>query len=209
MGATFSFLDFTGKKDALNSLLESIPELRHLEGCPQNPKYHYADVWEHTKDVVMRLYAMGEGRNNVLMFAGLLHDAGKGLPGIRSVNKEGQPSDIGHEKASAEMAVPILLRVAPYMTSHEICTVRWLIACHMKLTFPIPDKNAKAVRFARQSEDWLAPKGIDTGIALTWLLKLYDADMRSTVFGLSADSNSMIDMRVRTLALEFSRALCS
>ena len=59
-----------------------------------------------------------------------MHDVAKGLPGIRRLNKEGQPSDHGHEAESAVMAEVILSRLrypAPFVQR-----VVWLVSRHMR-----------------------------------------------------------------------------
>lgn len=102
-----------------------LPELQHLAGLKQNPRFHCYDVWEHT------LAAVDNGpRDLAVRWALLLHDIGKGMPGIRKPNKEGQPSDHGHEAMSAKMADGIFRRLR-YPADFSRLTV-WLIAQHMR-----------------------------------------------------------------------------
>ena len=57
-----------------------------------NPRFHLYDTWEHT------LLAIDNSpRDLAIRWALVLHDLGKGLPNVRKLNKEGQPSDPGHE----------------------------------------------------------------------------------------------------------------
>ena len=195
------------RKDSWDALLEALPELSHMPGSPQNPKYHYADVWGHTKDVLRHLAEEGWTDNSVVMASGLLHDAGKGLPGVRGVNKEGQPSDHGHERVSARMVPAAMDKLAPGTTATEVYAAAWLVANHMKLVFPIPGAEDKAGRFARQAFDELAPKGLDAARMLSWLLALYKADMLSTTTGLTEEGRAWIEARVTALGRAFSEAL--
>lgn len=86
--------------------IDVLPELEHLAGLPQNQRFHCYDVWEHTLAAVDN-----SPRQLAIRWALLLHDVAKGLPGIRKLNKEGQPSDHGHEAESAVMAEAILSRI--------------------------------------------------------------------------------------------------
>ena len=77
----------------------------------------------------------------------------------------------------------------------------------MKLIFPLPDGERKAVAFATAAYDELTPKGLDASAMLTWLLALYRADMLSTVFGRDPQSVIDVNRRVEALGAIFSRAL--
>lgn len=105
--------------------IDVLPELEHLAGLPQNQRFHCYDVWEHTLAAVDN-----SPRQLAIRWALLLHDVAKGLPGIRRLNKEGQPSDHGHEAESAVMAEVILSRLrypAPFVQR-----VVWLVSRHMR-----------------------------------------------------------------------------
>lgn len=102
-----------------------LPEAQHLLGLMQNPRYHIYDTWEHT------LLAIDNSpRELILRWSLLLHDLGKGLPEIRKPNKEGQPSDHGHEAVSARMARGIMERWG-YGSDFGRLVV-WLVAQHMR-----------------------------------------------------------------------------
>lgn len=103
-----------------------LPELVHLAGLPQNPRYHYYDAWQHTLAVVD-----AAPRTPVLRWAALLHDVAKGCPEIRTVNREGQPSDPGHDKLGAEAAAAILGRLK--VERQAAARVTWLIRHHLLL----------------------------------------------------------------------------
>lgn len=102
-----------------------LPEAAHLVGLPQNPRFHLYNTWEHTL-----LTIDNSPRELAIRWALVLHDLGKGLPNIRRLNKEGQPSDPGHEAESAVMAKAILTRLRyPKAFVH---LVTWLVAQHMR-----------------------------------------------------------------------------
>lgn len=105
--------------------LDLLPELDHLSGLKQNPRFHCYDVLEHTLAAIDN-----SPRDLAVRWALLLHDIAKGLPGIRSLNKEGQPSDHGHEAKSAQMAAIILKRLC--YPDKFIKEVTWLVAQHMR-----------------------------------------------------------------------------
>lgn len=102
-----------------------LPEAEHLLGLHQNPKYHIYDTWEHT------LLAIDNSpRQLAIRWSLVLHDLGKGLPQIRKIKPDGQPTDPGHEAESALMAEQILTRFG-YPASFVLLVV-WLVAEHMR-----------------------------------------------------------------------------
>lgn len=113
------------KNSGVEEQIPLLPEALHLLGLKQNPKFHIYDTWEHTL-----LAVDNSPRNLAVRWALLLHDLGKGLPEIRIANKEGQPSDPGHEKRSAEMAAVILTRLG--YSEEFVKLVVWLVAQHMR-----------------------------------------------------------------------------
>lgn len=102
-----------------------LPELHRLAGLTQNPRYHNWDVWEHTLRTVA-----ATPQDYVLRWAALLHDAGKGLPGVRSRDEDGQPTDHGHERAGAIIAADVLERFQ--LPGKLRRRVAWLVARHMR-----------------------------------------------------------------------------
>ncbi len=124
-----------------------LPELEHLLGLPQNPRYHMYDVWEHTLQAIDN-----SPRDLTVRWALLLHDVGKGLPEIRKPNKEGQPSDHGHERASAEIAENILSRLG--YPKNFVRTVRFLVSRHMRF---VPLLQSDAPNWGR----WLRKETAD------------------------------------------------
>ena len=102
-----------------------LPEAEHLLGLRQNPRFHLYDTWEHT------LLAIDNSpRELAIRWALALHDLGKGLPHIRIIKPDGQPSDPGHEAQSAKMAEAILQRLG--YPEEFVRLVVWLVAQHMR-----------------------------------------------------------------------------
>lgn len=102
-----------------------LPEAEHLLGLRQNPRFHLYDTWEHT------LLAIDNSpRDLAIRWALALHDLGKGLPHIRIIKPDGQPSDPGHEAQSAKMAEAILQRLG--YPEEFVRLVVWLVAQHMR-----------------------------------------------------------------------------
>lgn len=113
------------RQDGHDSYEPVLPELGHLFQLPQNNKFHCYDAWEHT------LHALDNSpRDLTIRWALLLHDIAKGLPGVRKPNKEGQPSDHGHESVSAKLALEILTRLR--YPEAFVQRVVWLVAQHMR-----------------------------------------------------------------------------
>lgn len=114
-------------------LLPILPELKHLDGLPQNPRYHHYDAWRHTLMVVDLA-----PRTPVLRWAALLHDVAKGSADVRTSNREGQPCDPGHDKIGAQVAAEILGRLK--VERQVAARVTWLIRHHLVL--PPPEEKA-------------------------------------------------------------------
>lgn len=120
-----------------------LPELVHLVGLRQNPRYHAHDAWGHTLAVVDALPS-----ELTVRWAGLLHDVAKGLDGIRA-EKDGQPTDHGHAERGAQMAKEILQRLG--YASAFADRVAWLVREHMGCV-PLGDKGALRWLKKRASE---------------------------------------------------------
>ncbi len=142
-----------------------LPELCHLEGLPQNPHYHLHDAWQHTLAVVDLAPC-----DPVLRWTALLHDIAKGRPGVRTCNREGQPSDPGHDKAGAEAAVAILRRLRVERQTVE--RVAWLIRHH--LVFPAAESKTVLKWLKRLAEDFKSESQFHA--ALMQLFALHKAD---------------------------------
>lgn len=120
-----------------------LPELVHLAGLRQNPRYHAYDAWNHTLAVVETLPP-----ELTVRWAGLLHDVAKGMEGIRG-EKDGQPTDYGHAEAGAQMAQGILRRLG--YSNAFAKRVAWLVREHMGCA---PRDKKGALR-------WLKKRAVD------------------------------------------------
>nr|WP_092070511.1 HD domain-containing protein [Dendrosporobacter quercicolus]NSL48278.1 HD domain-containing protein [Dendrosporobacter quercicolus DSM 1736]SDM11574.1 HDIG domain-containing protein [Dendrosporobacter quercicolus] len=146
-----------------------LPELCHLYRLPQNSRYHHLDGWRHTVSAVEHIPA-----NLTLRWAALLHDIGKGCPGIRGCNEAGQPTDYGHDKAGAAMAGVILKRLK---VDREVAgRVVWLVANHMHG----PQENLKSVVkwLRKRAKEFYSPEQLAQ--AIRQLFELYRADGLAT-----------------------------
>ena len=151
-----------------------LPEALHLVGLQQNPRFHLYDTWEHT------LLAIDNSpRNLAIRWALVLHDLGKGLPYIRKLNKEGQPSDPGHEAESAKMAQVILKRLG--YKNNFVQLVTWLVAQHMRFAPMLLTGERTLLR-------WVRSEAVNAGFrsqaeltqAYELLVEVFLADMGAT-----------------------------
>ena len=89
------FLDAALKYDGV--LLEALPELKPMKGCPQECIYHSWDVWEHS----LRTVDLSP-RDPVVRWAALLHDCGK--PATHTRDADGVDHFYGHPAKGALLA---------------------------------------------------------------------------------------------------------
>ncbi len=158
-----------------------LPELAHLEGLRQNPHFHCFNVWEHTLAAIDN-----SPRQLAIRWALLLHDVGKGLPGIRAINKEGQPSDHGHEAASAVMAEKILKRLGYPRTF--VKRVVWLIARHMRFAPMLITGEKTMLRWLRnEAVSGVFKNSSEMSEAFEELVAVFLADMGATHAGLNTE----------------------
>ena len=162
------------KEDGSFTTIPILPELEHLAGLHQNPRFHCYDTWEHT------LAAIDNSPQDLtIRWALLLHDVAKGLPGIRKQNKEGQPSDHGHEAKSAEMTVKIMERLR-YPESFSKLVI-WLVAQHMRFAPMLITGERTLLRWVRSeatSGSFRTQKELTT--AYEKLVEVFLADMGAT-----------------------------
>ncbi len=166
-----------------------LPEALHLVDLHQNPRFHLYDTWEHT------LLAIDNSpRELAIRWALVLHDLGKGLPNIRKLNKEGQPSDPGHEVESAKMAQNILTRFG-YNTDF-VHLVTWLVAQHMRFAPMLLTGERTLLRWVRSEA---TSAGFRSQAELTQayelLVEVFLADMGAT----HARENKQLMAEGRTL----------
>ena len=154
-----------------------LPELLHLCNLPQNTKFHCYDVWEHT------LHALDQSpRVLEIRWALLLHDVAKGLPGIRKPNKDGQPSDYGHEAKSSAMAKTILERLG--YSEPFVRRVVWLVAGHMRFTPMLFTGEKTLLRWVRaEAVGGQFRTEQELGEAFAQLKEVFLADMGATWAG--------------------------
>ena len=166
------------RRDGVDTYMPVLPEMQHLVSLHQNKRFHCFDAWEHT------LCAVDNGPRDLLIrWSLLLHDVAKGLPGIRGKNKEGQPSDHGHEKKSAKMAQEILPRwqYGPAFVERAV----WIIANHMRFAPMLITKRNSVVRWVR-SEAASGPfrREQDLAEAFRQVSDVFLADMGATWSGI-------------------------
>jgi tRNA nucleotidyltransferase/poly(A) polymerase len=142
-----------------------LPEVRHLAGLQQNPRYHRLDAWEHTLATVEAIRA-----EPLLRWAALLHDVAKGLPGVRSINEWGEPVEHQHEVAGAEMATAIADRLKfPSLWRKRL---PWLVRQHLRL--PPTEKEAVIRWLRRRASEFKTAEELSA--AMEQLLELHRAD---------------------------------
>lgn len=154
-----------------------LPELRHLAGLPQNKRFHCYNAWEHT------LYAVDNSpRDLTIRWAMLLHDLGKGMPGIRGMHPDGSPSDHGHEALSAVMAQEVMARLRyPKDFARRVV---WLVSRHMRFAPMMFTKERTLTRWVRAeaaSGEFRTAKELTE--AFTQLKEVFLADMGATHAG--------------------------
>jgi len=156
-------------------LLDLYPELAATRGVFQRPDAHpEGDVWEHTKqttDVAAALRGrLPPEKREALMFAALLHDVGKAVPGI---SKEG--SAHGHDAAGEAPARAFMQRLrAPNKLTDNVAR---LVREHMQPLY-LHQSSAKPGAYDR-----LTRKVEETGGDLDTLLMLHMADAGGRVPG--------------------------
>lgn len=113
-----------------SELLFFFPELRALEGVPQDPIWHpEGDVWTHTCMVTDAAAACRDGGelDEALMFGALCHDFGK--PSTTATGDDGRVRSHGHSQAGVPIAEAFLERLrAPRLL---IDRVGALVAKHL------------------------------------------------------------------------------
>lgn len=157
--------------------IDILPELRHLEGLPQNRRFHCYNGWEHTLKAVDN-----SPRDLTIRWAMLLHDLGKGMPGIRGTHPDGSPSDHGHEALSAVMAQEVMTRLR--YPKDFAKRVVWLVSRHMRFAPMMFTKERTLTRWVRAeaaSGEFRTSK--DLTEAFTQLKEVFLADMGATHAG--------------------------
>lgn len=161
------------KKEGKYTSVPILPELRHLVGLPQNPKFHCYNILEHT------LLAIDNGPKDLaIRWALVLHDLGKGLENVR-ITKNGQPSDPGHEAVSAVMAEKILTRLE--YPPKFVKLVVWLVAQHMRFAPMLLTGEKTLLRWIRsEATSGQFSKQQEMAEAYAQLVEVFLADMGAT-----------------------------
>ena len=188
------------RTDKKTEYLMPFNPLAHLYDLRQNPKFHRFNAWEHTVCAVENIpsyhipYKISEGQIGsvrdiqhelMMKYAALFHDAGKGLPGIRVMNAEGQPSDFMHAVESAKIVEKSLTLGLGYSKGFANKT-KWIVANHMDF-INLLDADEKAIKrwVRKKSKDFR--KKADLVAGLKDLKTMFLAD-------LSASRNNQEDM---------------
>lgn len=130
------------KADGAYQPVAILPELSHLVDLPQMKEFHKYDAWYHTLAVVE-----ASPRERIARWAALLHDVGKGMPGVRHV--EGPKiTDYNHDHVGADMARALLARWQ--FPKKEIHLIGWLVENHMKFHYFANVEEADVVKWVRK-----------------------------------------------------------
>ena len=165
------------KKDGSYTEIAILPELRHLAGLPQNRRFHCYNAWEHTLAAVDN-----SPRDLIIRWALLLHDLGKGMPGIRGTHPDGSPSDHGHEALSAIMADEVLARL--HYAEKFRKRVVWLVSRHMRFAPMMFTKERTLMRWVRaEAASGEFRTEAELTEAFTQLKEVFLADMGATHAG--------------------------
>ena len=161
----------------IETFVDVLPELLHLPALPQNIRFHCYNVWEHI------LAAVDNGPGDIAVrWALLLHDAAKGLPGVRGATPDGYPNDHGHEKESAQMAETILTRLR--YPREFVRRVGWLVAKHMRFAPMMIHKNNTLLHWIRsEASGGTFRTEKEMAEAFAQLTEVFLADMGATWAG--------------------------
>ncbi|WCF11537.1 CCA tRNA nucleotidyltransferase (plasmid) [Paenibacillus thiaminolyticus] len=144
--ATSKFMVFLRDSNVLDYVF---PELSHTVGLLQNPKYHDSDVFEHTIRVVRAVERYYPG-NLVLTLSAIYHDCRKGIEGVRGINNEGFPNDLGHEEAGVPITEQALRNLS--FGKRIIKQVSFLVRFHGLKLVENPSQT-KVKRIIRKVKD--------------------------------------------------------
>jgi len=146
---------------------------------PQQKNFHKFDGWYHTLAVVN-----AAPPTLLLRWAALLHDVGKGMPGVRRI-KDGKYTDYGHDLKGAEMAAEIFRRWRfPAAFAKRVI---WLVENHMRYHYfaNVPEANVeKWLRQIARDKQFTSSADMEAGIGE--LTALCNAD----IIGCGKDENA-------------------
>ncbi|MEN6414681.1 MAG: HD domain-containing protein [Veillonellales bacterium] len=173
--------------------VDILPELEHLVGLPQNSHYHCYDGWQHTLRTVENTPP-----ELLLRWAALLHDIGKGMPEVRGIHDNGQPSDHGHDQLSAVMAQTIAERLQIPLKWRS--WLLWLISHHMKFHYLRDSGDDAVLRWLRaeaRSGQFRSQDGLAKGFSQ--LEALCIADIKATGRPYVAAAEAAFGQRIQNL----------
>lgn len=130
------------KSDGVYQSVPILPELSHLVDLPQMKEFHKYDAWYHTLAVVE-----ASPKERISRWAALLHDVGKGMPGVRHVEGD-KITDYNHDHVGAEMARALLARWQ--FPKDDIHLIGWLVENHMKFHYFANVEEADVVKWVRK-----------------------------------------------------------
>ena len=167
------------RENGRTEAVKILPELSHLVDLPQQKKFHKFDGWYHTLAVVN-----AAPPTLLLRWAALLHDVGKGMPGVRRI-KDGKYTDYGHDLKGAEMAAEIFRRWR--FPAAFAKGVVWLVENHMRYHYfaNVPEANVeKWLRQLARGKQFSSSADMKEGIGE--LTALCNAD----IIGCGKDENA-------------------
>ncbi len=129
------------RENGQDTAVAVLPELSHLVDLPQMKEFHRYDAWYHTLAVVEAAPA-----ERIARWAALLHDVGKGMPGVRRV-EGAKITDYNHDRVGAEMARTLLRRWR--FPEKEVHLITWLVENHMKFHYFANVEEADVVKWVR------------------------------------------------------------
>ncbi len=158
-------------------MLAYFPELKALQGVPQDPDYHpEGDVWVHTLmvvDAMTTLHTDDEKKNLYLSLAALCHDLGKANT---TEFIDGCIRAIGHEKTGVPLTETFLERL-----SEEKALVERVL--------PLVQHHLKPMQFYKQGAKAAAIRRLASQVNIEELIILAKADFlgRTTTEALEGD----------------------
>lgn len=158
-------------------MLESFPELKALQGVPQDPLYHpEGDVWIHTLmvlDEMTKLHGEDKKRNLYLSLAALCHDLGKA---DTTEIIDGRIRSIGHENTGVALTELFLQRLSEETALSE-------------KILPLVKHHLKPMQFYKQGAKSAAIRRLAKEVNIEDLILLAKADFlgRTTKEALQGD----------------------
>jgi len=132
-----------------NTLGVVLPEMAHLPGHEQNPKYHTLDAFDHTLQVLDG--AVENGEDLPMLLSTFLHDCAKGIYKntyyVETYSQQDMPqNDLDHDDRGADLAYDIC--VNKFQVGKDVAKqVRTLVKFHM---IRCSLERASFVRFVRK-----------------------------------------------------------